>query len=232
MLVVITIIVMLLALATPALTRTLQASRLSAAGEAMVGSLSEAQQTAASTNLPVEIRFFSFAEDLDQAPIFHSYQLFKISQTNLGGTGAVNMQEVVTPVGNLIRLPEGIVIPTGEELSGALTTTATGGGGGSGGNSSGLPDTKQGSQPGYSGVTGATYVAIRFMPDGTCVTVGTTTNGGIAVTSSVPKNLNKNFFTLTFGSGAPVTLANLPKNFFTIQIDPYTGKVRSYKPGF
>lgn len=231
MLVVITIIVMLLALATPALTRTLQASRLSAAGEAMIGSLSEAQQTAASTNTPVEVRFFSFAEDLDQAPVFHSYQLFKISQVNQGGNGgAVTMQEVVTPVGNLVRLPEGIVIPTDSALSGALSSGGGGSGGGSG-SGGGLPDTKQGAQPGYSGVNGATYNAIRFMPDGSCVTVGTTTSGGMAVVSIV-QTLNTNFFTITFGSGTPVTLATLPKNFFVIQIDPYTGKVRSYKPGF
>ncbi len=221
MLVVITIVVMLLALATPALTRTMQSSRLSAAGEAMVGSLSEAQQTASSTNTPVEMRFFSFAEDLEQTPVFHSYQLFKITQVNQGGAGgAVLMQEVMTPVGNLVRLPEGIIIPQDSTLSGAIFTVG-----------GGVKDTKQGSTTGYSGVSGATYNAIRFMPDGTCLTVGADTRGGMAVTTT-PPNLSQNCFTLTFGSGAAVTLANLPKNFFIIQIDPYTGKVRSYKPGF
>lgn len=221
MLVVITIVVMLLALATPALTRTMQSSRLSAAGEAMVGSLSEAQQTASSTNTPVEVRFFSFAEDLDQSPVYHSYQLFKITQVNQGGAGgAVQMQEVVVPVGNLVRLPEGIIIPADTTLSSAIYTQG-----------GGVNDTKPGSTMGYSGVNGAKYNAIRFMPDGACLIVGGSTQGGMAVTST-PKDLNKNFFTITFGSGAAVTLANLPKNFFVIQIDPYTGKVRSYKPGF
>ncbi|MBB5033323.1 Verru_Chthon cassette protein D [Prosthecobacter vanneervenii] len=221
MLVVITIVVMLLALATPALTRTMQASRLSAAGEAMVGSLSEAQQTASSTNSPVEIRFFSFAEDQDQSPVYHAYQLFKITQVNQGGNGgAVNIQEVMTPVGNLVRLPEGIIIPADDTLSGAIYTKG-----------GGVNDTKPGSSSGYSGVNGAKYNAIRFMPDGSCLVVGAATQGGMAVTTT-PKDLSKNCFTLTFGSGTPVTQANLPKNFFVIQIDPYTGKVRSYKPGF
>jgi uncharacterized protein (TIGR02596 family) len=222
MLVVVSIVAMLLALATPALTRTLQSSRLSAAGEAMVGSLAEAQQTAFSSNNPVDIRFFSFAEDQDQAPVYHSYQLFKVTQTTLGATGTAGATEVLVPVGNLVRLPEGVVIPTDSSLTGIFTV--------SGVTSSGIKDTKENSTVGYSGVAGATYNAIRFMPDGTCRTVGANTSG--ISTVYFQKNFPQYFFTLTFGSGTPVTLATLPKNFFTIQIDPYTGKARTYKPGF
>jgi uncharacterized protein (TIGR02596 family) len=218
MLVVVAIVVMLLALATPALTRTMQASRLSSAGESMMGAIAEAQQTAFSNNTPVDIRFFSFVEDLDQSPVFHSYQLFKITQTTQGSGGSATIKEAITPVGNLIRLPEGIVIPTDSALSYALSGSGTS-----------LPDTKENSTVGYSGVSGATYSAIRFMPDGTCRTVGSTTNGLATLTF---QSLQKNFFTLTFGGGTAVTLSTLPKNFFTVQIDPYTGKARSYKPGF
>ena len=134
MLVVVSIVVMLMALATPALTRTLQASRLSSAGESMMGSLAEAQQTAFSTNTPVEVRFFSFIEDLDQAPVYHSYQLFKITQSNQGGGANATLKEVVIPVGNLFRLPEGIVIPVDSELSMAFSSN---------GNSGGLPDMRE-----------------------------------------------------------------------------------------
>jgi uncharacterized protein (TIGR02596 family) len=222
MLVVVAIVVMLLALATPALTRTLQSSRLSAAGEAMIGSISEAQQTALTANTPVDIRFFSFMEDVDQAPMYHSYQLFKITQSTQGSGGNATVVEKVVPVGNLIRLPEGVIIPTDSTLSGAFSSS-------SGGASTGIQDTKENSQVGYSGVNGATYNAIRFMPDGTCRTVGATTNG---MATLFFQTLPQNFFTMTYGSGPAVTLANLPKNFFTIQIDPYTGKPRSYKPGF
>ncbi|WP_395751898.1 Verru_Chthon cassette protein D [Prosthecobacter sp.] len=218
MLVVVSIVVMILALATPALTRTLQASRLSSAGESILGSISEAQQTAFTNNTPVDIRFFSFMEDLDDAPVFHSYQLFKITQTTQGSGGSATIKETITPVGNLIRLPEGVIIPVDSQLSFALSGSGTN-----------LTDTKENSQVGYSGVSGATYSAIRFMPDGTCRSVGSTSNGLATLTL---QSLQKNFFTLTFGSGSAVTLATLPKNFFTVQIDPYTGKARSYKPGF
>jgi uncharacterized protein (TIGR02596 family) len=222
MLVVVAIVAMLLALATPALTRTLQASRLAAAGEAMMGSIAEAQQTALSTNTPVDMRFFSFIEDVDQAPVYHSYQLFKITQTTQGTGGSATIKETLVPLGNLIRLPEGIVIPVDTSLTGIFTVN--------GSSSSGLADTKENSQVGYSGVSGATYNAIRFMPDASCRTVGATTNGMAALI--FPTNLQQCFFTMTFGTGSAVTLATLPKNFFTIQIDPYTGKARSYKPGF
>ena len=221
MLVVVAIIVMLLALATPALTRALQSSRLSAAGEALLGSIAEAQQAAFSSNTPVELRFFTFIEDVDQAPTGHSYQLFKITAASQGGGGQAVVKETVAPMGNLVRLPEGIIIPTDSALSGAFYDKN--------GSSTSFPDTKANSQVGYSGVSSANYNALRFMPDGTCRAVGSTVNGMAALTF---QNLQECFLTITYGSGTAVTLANLPKNFFTIQIDPYTGKPRSYKPGF
>ena len=216
MLVVVTIVVLLLAFATPALTRTLQASRLSAAGESIMGSLAEAQQLALTTNVPVDIRFFSYQSGFDPAPVFHSYQLFKITQSRQGSGGSATVMESAVPVGNLINLPEGIIIPTDSTVSAALSST-------------GIADKKDNSDAGYSGVSGATYNAVRFMPDGTCRTVGNTTNGFAQLTF---QTLPNSYFTVTFDIGAAVTAANLPKNFYTIQIDPFTGKARNYKPGF
>jgi hypothetical protein len=152
--------------------------------------------------------------------MFHSYQLFRIIAASQGQGAAAVVKEFVLPVGSLVPLPEGIVIPADNTLTGAFFVN---------GNSTGLQDTRDGAQVGYSGVAGATYNAIRFMPDGTCRNVGTTTNGLATLTFQM---LPQNFITLTYGSGAAVTLATLPSNFFTIQIDPYTGKARSYRPGF
>ncbi len=221
MMVVVTIVALMLALATPALTRTMQASRLSSAGEFLMGSIAEAQQTAFSSNTPVELRFFSFMEDVDQSPVYHSYQLFKITTVSQGAGAAAVIKETILPVGNLVRLPEGIIIPTDITLSNVFYDIN--------GQAGSIQDIKDNSAVGYSGVNGANYCAIRFLPDGTCRTVGKTQNGMATLTF---QNLPKNFLTLTFGSGTAVTLASLPKNFFTIQIDPYTGKARSYKPGF
>lgn len=218
MLVVVSIVVLLLAFATPALTRTLQASRLSAAAEAIIGTVAEAQQASLSSNSPVELRFFSFRDNLDQTSLYHSYQIFKVTQVSQSASSATSsIAEGVTPLGNLINLPEGIVIPTDADTSKALS-------------GNGLEDTKDSGQTGYSGVPGATYKAFRFMPDGTCRTVGAAVGGLASLTFP---NLPENYFTVTFDvGGADITPDRLPKNFVTIQIDPYTGKARSYKPGF
>lgn len=221
MLVVVTIIVLLLAFSTPALMKTLQSSRLSSAGDTLLGAISEAQQLAFAQSVPVELRFFSYSGDFaDDEPLFRSYQMLKV-ETKVVGTGtALQISESMVPAGNLTKFPEGIVIPVSNELSMALS-----------GNQ--LEDTKNGAAPGYSGVSGAKYCAIRFMPDGTCRKVGaTTTSAGVTQASLTFQTLAESFFTITYDIGSTITPANLPKNFYTIQIDPFTGKARNYKPGF
>lgn len=183
-----------------------------------MGSISEAQQMASAQSVPVEIRFFSYPnpEFAGTSPLFYSYQLFKITLTNdtSGGTSAV--RETLVPMGNLVRMPDGIAIASAPELSGALS-------------GDGLPDTKDGEAPGYSGVDGATYKGLRFMTDGSCRAVGATTAGFSMLEY---KTLPTSFFTITYDNGQDITLSNLPKNFYTIQIDPFTGKARNYRPGF
>ncbi|HEY1080881.1 MAG TPA: Verru_Chthon cassette protein D, partial [Prosthecobacter sp.] len=112
MLVVVTIIVLLMAFATPALMRTLQSARLSSVGDSLVGAISEAQQVAYAQNVPVELRFFMHpsADFTDSPALVRSYQLFKIVLVTEGQGAAVNVTESLEPVGNLVKLPDGIVI--------------------------------------------------------------------------------------------------------------------------
>ena len=63
MLVVITIIALLFAIAAPGFVGTLSASRLTQAGEQIVGHLSEVQERAISTGRPIEVRFYRMPED-------------------------------------------------------------------------------------------------------------------------------------------------------------------------
>jgi uncharacterized protein (TIGR02596 family) len=217
MLVVVTIIVLLLAFSTPALMRTMQATRLASVGDGLMGAISEAQQIAYAQNVPVELRFFSYSGDFGDLSLFRSYQLFKVVIVNEGTGAAAQPVESIVPAGNLIKLSDGIVVASDEALSPALS-------------GEGITDTKDGGVvPGYSGVSEATYNAIRFMPDGSCRKVGTTTDGLAVLTF---QTLPESFFTITYDSGVQITAENLPKNFYTIQIDPFTGKARSYKPGF
>lgn len=218
MLVVVTIIVLLLAFSTPALMRTMQASRLASVGDSLMGAISEAQQIASAQNVPVEIRFFSYPdpEFAGSTSLFRSYQLFKIVLIADTSGAAGTLKESLVPVANLVRLPGGIIIASKAELSEALA-------------GEGLPDTKDGASPGYSGVSSATYKALRFMTDGSCRTVALAQNGFAQLNY---QTLPKSFFTIAYDSGQDVTLSNLGKNFYTIQVDPFTGKARNYRPGF
>lgn len=226
MLVVITIIVLLLAFSTPALMRTMQSSRLTSVGDTIFGAISEAQQTAFAQNVPVELRFFKHADQgfSDSPEFFRSYQMFKIVLVSQGVGASATVEESIVPVGNLVRLSDGIVIATDAELSPALS-------------GEGLDDEKEsgGSSgaAGYSGVPDATYNAIRFMTDGSCRKVGATAaNDGVTLATLTYQTLPECFFTITYDGGQELTVSNLPKNFYTIQIDPFTGKARNYKPGF
>lgn len=218
MLVVVTIIVLLLVFSTPALMRTFQSSRLASVGDSLMGAISEAQQIAYAQNVPVEIRFFKHGEvGLSDSPqCFRSYQLFKTVLVTEGVGAAMVVTESLEPVSNLVKLPDGIVIAASDELSAVL-------------DGDGLPDVKPDASTGYSGVEGATYNAMRFMTDGSCRTV-TTSEGGFAMLTY--KTLPESFFTVTYDIGQELKTSNLPKNFYTIQIDPFTGKARNYRPGF
>jgi uncharacterized protein (TIGR02596 family) len=204
LLVVITVISLLLAFSAPALFNGLQASRLSGAGERMVSALSEAQQTAFSQNAAVEIQFYRY-EGMFGDVAFRAYRLFKV--TNPPNVNA----ETVTSLGAITALPEGVIISIDPGLSPSLSANAID------------------ATPENSGVQNAQYVAMRFLPDGTCRRVAV--NGaGLAVLEFLP--LNQSYFTMLEDDGKVYNTVDLPTNFYTIQTDPYTGKSRSYRPGF
>lgn len=205
LLVVITVISILLAFSAPALFSGLGASRLGGAGERMLSGLSEAQQTAFSQNCAVEVQFYVYGGELDSKEAFRGYRIFKVSNTVTTG------EEVVAGTAAITNLPEGVYISAEESLSPAL----------SGGR---VPDTLK-----NSGVSDASYAAIRFLPDGTCRKV-TGSASGVATLSFLP--LSQCYFTLLEDDGKEYSASELPKNFFTIQTDPFTGKSRSYRPGF
>lgn len=226
MVIVIAIVAMLMVFATPALTRTLQATKLASTGEALMGALAEAQQIAYSQGVPVEIRFFTHSEPgMNGGPaLVRSYQSFKVQLSSTGTGAGVTVSEVLDPVGNLVPLSSGIVIANDTTLSPLL-------------DGEGLDDIKSGNNsgggPGYSGVQGAKYTAIRFMPDGSCRTVEAGTTSGSGRLSMLSFELLKDsYLTITYDISQSLTSSNLPKNFYTIQIDPFNGKLRNYYPGF
>jgi len=222
LLVVVTIIVLVMALSTPALTRTMQAGKLSSAGDSLLGFISQAQQYANTYNVPVEIRFFKFTTEMDVPGVrqdFRAYMMFKVTTGAL--TQGSTLTETFVPMGALTRLPESITLVADPDLSPLFPSANS------------LKDTKNGTTPGYAGVSGASYNAIRFMPDGTFRIPGAATGGTSGLTTiTFAQDITNSHLTLASDAGAAITKSNLPKNFYTIQIDPFSGKARTYRPGF
>jgi uncharacterized protein (TIGR02596 family) len=210
MLVVIGIVALLLVVAAPAMFKGVQATKLSGAGERLLGALSEAQQMASSRNHPVEMRFYKYNGLFPDSVAFRGYQLFRIS-TNAGSNA-----EVATKISECAKLPDGIMISTAANLSPILS-------------GAGIADSPNAAGMTNSGVIGATYIAIRFMTDGTCRKVGTSNQGLATLTIPPPPDF---FMTIVEDDGKAYSGTAVPKNFFTIQTDPWTGKSRSYRPGF
>lgn len=217
-LVVVSIIVLILALTGPTLLGTMQANKLTSAGSSLVGFLSEAQQLAVTLNAPVEVRFYRYQVAPDQFESYRSYQMFKVTTPPVDPSVPWNFEELFEPIGQVFRLPEGIIIPRDSALSPVL-------------DSDGFPDSTESKPNGYSGVENAKYVALRFMTDGTCRVVSTQATGASSLGTLTFTSLNQSYFTLAGNNGVQLTVSTLPKNFFTIQIDPLNGKARSYRPG-
>ena len=207
LLVVVSIIALLLGLATQPILGSLKASRLTGAGDKLLGALSDAQQTAFAQNVPVEVRFFRFPGPFGEDAV-RAYQFYKI---NTEVKGAILAVEVASRFGPVIKVPDGVMISVDDGLSPALK-------------GKGAPDSSK-----DSGVSGATYTAIRFMPDGTCRKVNTDP-ANIAGLSFF--SLPEACMTVVEDDGKEYSSSTMPKNFYTVQFDPYTGKCRSYRPGF
>jgi uncharacterized protein (TIGR02596 family) len=205
MLVVITIIAILLAISAPALFNTIKATRLSGAGDRLLGALSEAQQMAFSKNYPVEVRFYYYDVALGTGKNYRSYQIFSV--TNPPGKNS----ETIKKVSEVTKLPDNVIVSADSMLSPSLSKVT-------------MKDTDT-----NSGIANIDYSAIRFMPDGTCRTVDTGANGLASLTFPT---LVDNFVTLHEEASKALDSGKLPGNFYIIQTDPYTGKSRNYRPGF
>lgn len=217
-LVVVSIIVLILAMTGPTLLRTMQANKLTSAGDSLLGFITEAQQLSATLNTPVEVRFYKYELAPAQFEAFHSYQMFKVTTPTAGTGSSVAFKELFAPLASPVRLPEGIIIPTDNELCPLL-------------DGEGFPDQSDDNPTGNSGVPEASYVALRFMTDGSCRRVTSVAEQNDQLASLIFQPLNQSYFTIANDVGQEMTVSKLPKNFFTIQIDPFNSKARTYRPG-
>lgn len=202
MLVVLAIIAILIALVAPGVIGSMNASKLSSAGDRLLGTLSEAQQTAYAKNQAVELRFYQYAEPMSTTMAFRAYQSFLISNPVGANT------ETLTKLSELIKLPDSMIISSNTTLSPLVTQNT-------------IADTNN-----DAGLPGASYAALRFSPDGTCKLV---VSSGTMATLTLP-SLPQSFVTVV-EENAKAGTTGLPDNFYTVQVDPYTGRSRAYRPG-
>lgn len=199
MLVVITVVGFLLAMAAPNLFSLLRASELSSQGEVFRNWLAQAQQQALATGSDVEVRFYEF-HDVNNAQIVDEYRACQYFQ--------YNEQGVLVPLVEIYRFNDPVMLS--RQLSSIL-------------------------DPGRPGLTTGTvdaityfgsgletervkYRSFRFRPDGS---------------TDLPKNDQG---TNTEGGGWYLTMvadegnAATPRNFYCVQIDPFNGSIREYRP--
>jgi uncharacterized protein (TIGR02596 family) len=217
MITVVGIIALLVALATPALVDVIRATRLSSSGDSLSNRLSLAQQSAVSKSNEVEMRFYKYADsnnpDAAAAPLFYAYQVVDVPN----GQNPRALSEVY-------YFDSGVVLAESTRLSPMLQTTREQ-----------MADTT--GRFLFKPATGlppssVKYAALRFYPDGSCrllTSAGGTANSSTAsATAYTVKPLTQTFFTLI--ESREINNANVPNNFYCLQLDFYTGKVRTYRP--
>lgn len=189
LMVVITIIVIVSAFATPAVTTILRGNKIARAGTTIAQELSRARQQALTHNRKTEVRFYKFTDPRTPAAE-NAYRGVQIFKTELDGTKIA--------IGNMKTLPEGVVMNETAGLSPLIANT--------------LP--LSGTKPKIPHVdTAYTAQVLEFLPDG----------------STALDPANKWFVTVHNEiDGASASTA--PDNFYTVQIDPLLGTLRSHRP--
>jgi uncharacterized protein (TIGR02596 family) len=231
MIVVVSIIAILAAAAVPQFFSVMKATRLTAAGDALISRIAQAQQAALALNSQVELRIY-MVEDQENSAAGNGEKKFQAMQvvnpmgrSGSGGSmagggnkdasieGASDAQAISEPY----RLQGGIVFASDSKYSPLLQSVLR------------LRNNDEES----SGMENAEFAALRFFPDGSFKQVKDSEeakedNAEDYEVGAVTPQLRDSFITIADvndlkGSG-------VPKNFVCVQIDPYTGKARVYRP--
>jgi uncharacterized protein (TIGR02596 family) len=183
LLVVMSIMVMLMALAMPAVTSILTGSKLERAGQMVADALTLARQEAVSKNREVQVAFFELPMETGGKG-WIGLQVWRVDDSP---TGPITRQ-----VSRLWRLPGPMVITTSGSLSPLLTAAVLSG------------------TATIAGNTGVAYKAFRFRANG-----------------STDSSIGTNNYVTVQDALLP---GNPPPNYFTVQVNPITGKISIIRP--
>lgn len=204
MLIVLTVLGILFAISAPNLFTMMQATSLSSEGSFLRNQLTQAQQLALSQNTDVEVRFFKMADE-SAAELVEEYRGFQYFQYNASGE--------LIPVSKFYRIRPPVIIS--EDFSTLLKTKSNTD---SSSQEYGFMAPTKGQYiiPTGNAEVSADYVAFRFRPD------GSTDLPGKAGTTDT--------WYLTLLQGGTAGVSRLPDNYFTIQVDPFNGRLGVYRP--
>jgi uncharacterized protein (TIGR02596 family) len=194
MITVITIVAALMVIATPYLVGTIQANRLTSAGESLMFRIARLQQIVATTGKSAELRFYKFEHEGVMG--YHAYQLYAHSEA----TGELTaLENPVYLKGDNIGFVEGTLSPLLDPAAHGTTTGA-------------WPRPAE-DEPFKS--MAAEYVRVAFYPDGS---------------TSLTVPLRTSYLTLAGDNDITEGASAAPSNYYTIQLDPVTGRAKSYRP--
>lgn len=200
LLVVIAIILIVIALVTPAVLPVLRSSRINAAASMIVDEFNLSRQLALAQNCDVEVRFYRLGSKSDASD--KQFRAFRSFVVN--GSDPAKSK----PLSKVRYLPEPVIVSGDGQFSTLLDYANA--------NRVGLSH----SQEALNGVPGQSeYVSFLFRA-----------TGGTNLSPVDPAN-GGNWFLTVFLENAPKTAATgIPSNYFTAQVDPITGRVRTYRP--
>ena len=211
MLVVLAIIAILLGLIGPVTNSLLGGTQLSQAGDAVVSQLQSARQLALASNRNVEVRFCQ-----PSGGTTAYYTTVALLQYAYGQSAASSSSSAVA-LGKPVSFPNSVIIDSGPNLSSILHQSGT--------PSRALATPRATDPPLGSMRNNYQYVSFQFKPDGSTDLLQYVPNGtgaANAQTSAWYLTLHA----LMAGDNLPTT----PANYCSIQIDPYNGNIRQFRP--
>jgi uncharacterized protein (TIGR02596 family) len=208
LLVVIAMIALLATFAVPSIDSMIGANDINRSQQAVQDSLAFARQTAIARNRRVEVRFYKLdhPESVGSDQTFCAMQAFLIDESNK-----------VTPVGRITRLPRSVLMNEVEANSTLI------------GKLSDKNFSDPSNDPKISlGSNGTSYTAkaFQFRPDGS-TDLSPPTDKWYVTIHATRSGLADTFRDDRVGGNKAT---RPPLNFVTLQIDPVSGSVRSYRP--
>tara|TARA_R110002096_G_scaffold122929_5_gene266118 strand:- start:4776 stop:5453 length:678 start_codon:yes stop_codon:yes gene_type:complete len=203
LMVVISVIAFLLAMAAPNIFSLMRSSELATQGDMFRNWLTLAQQKALSTNSDVEVRFYKF-QDLDNAQPTKEFRAMQFFQYSPEGE--------LVPISEIYTLNDPLIFATSSSKGCNLSSILE----------RGTETTVSDLNRFGGGIQEVSYRSFRFHPDGS-------TNLNMANSNS--DNVQSKNWYITMIEERPESAQTTEiYNYFSVQIDPFNGSIRTFRP--